>query len=267
MHRFSLVVLAACSSTLPTPRTPSHPVEEPKPIPKPVSGNVAPPTPDVHDDADTTADDSDAMEGRLEHAEVLGQGLEVTVSWWTMTGTTHVADELVIKTSRGALHLKSSDDDSGEVLPLIDEIYNAGKQRWVVIGWSSYGEGMQTEHAWLIDGSSQPHVVDKLEWTTDRRHAGLAIDPSGKLRIGIPLPVQPKSNDDEGDHGLHNEGDWQLVHGKQVFTLAQLAKLRAEENHLMAVHAYAPPFQAPLSERDWSGRFIWFSVDRLFARH
>jgi hypothetical protein len=110
-----------------------------------------------------------------------------------------------------------------------------------------------------------------LAWTTDRHHAGLAIDLGDKLRIGIPLPIRSQSendeDEDEDERGLHNEGDWQLVHGGRAFTLAQVEKLRASEHHVMSVRAYTPPTQSSATQRDWSGRFVWFSVDtKRFAR-
>lgn len=207
------------------------------------------------------------LEPRLEHVDVRDGDLKVRVSWWTMTGTTHLATELVISTSRGTLTLKDPGEDSDEVLPLIERIYKAGNERWVVLGWSSYGEGMQTEHAWLIGGRSRPRILDKLAWTTDRHHAGLAIDLGDKLRIGIPLPIRSQSDSDEDDHALHNEGDWQLVHGGRAFTLAQVEKLRASEHHVMSVRAYTPPTEASATQRDWSGRFVWFAADtKRFAR-
>lgn len=200
------------------------------------------------------------LEPRLEHAEVRAEGIEVRVAWWTLTGNTHVADELAITTRRGTLRLKTAGEEGGETLPLIDQIYKAGKSRWVVLGWSSYGEGMQTEHAWLIDATSQPRIVDKLEWTTDRRHAGLAIDLA-PLRIGIPLPRAPADDDK-----LHDELDWQLVHAKRSLTLDQVAKLPATETHIMAVRAYTPPFHRSASEAEWSGRFVWFDAGKRFQR-
>lgn len=202
--------------------------------------------------------DDDELEPRLEHANVRADGIEVRVSWWTLTGTTHVADELVITTRRGTLRLKDSGEEGGETFPLIEQLYKVGKARWLALGWSSYGGGMQSEHAWLIDATSKPRIVDKLEWTTDRSHAGLVID-FDPMRIGIPLPRVPTDDD-----RLHSELEWQLVHDKRSRTLAQVAKLPATEAHIMAVRAYTPPFHRSASELDWSGRFVWFGVDKRF---
>jgi hypothetical protein len=222
--------------------------------------------PDNSDVAATTTDVPADVEPQLEHEDVHGEGITIAVSWWTQTGTTHVADELVITTSRGTLRLKNADDEDGEVIPLLEQIYTVGPHRWLVLGWSSYGEGMQTEHAWLIDDTSKPVVVDKLGWTTDRSHAGIALDMRDKLLVGIPLPQSSSSDSREDEPSLHNERDWQLAHGDRTFTLAEVAQLPASESHLMAVRAYAPPLQKSASERGWSGRFVWFAVGRRFTR-
>jgi hypothetical protein len=125
---------------------------------------------------------------------------------------------------------------------------------------------MQSEHAWLVDGSAAPRIVDRLEWTTDRMHAGLALDPGKKLRIGIPLPKHAAGDDGTDDSGLHAEDEWRLAHGKKTWNLGQVSKLRAGEAHVMTVQAYTPPFKASASERGWSGRFVWFAVEKRFVR-
>jgi hypothetical protein len=112
---------------------------------------------------------------------------------------------------------------------------------------------MQSEHAWLIDGNATPRIVDTLQWTTDRAHAGVVFDPAA-VSIGIPLPV--------GE--LHDESDWQLVHGAKTLALGQVKKLRSSEVQLVTVRAYTPPFQTPASQREWSGRFVWFDVAERF---
>lgn len=217
----------------------------------------------------SAAEDLSMLESQLEHREVTGDGIEIDVSWWTLTGTWHLADELVISTARGTLRLKTREGDDGpqEALPLLEEIYPLGDHRWIVVGWSSFGEGMQTVHAWLVDGTSAPRIVDKLEWTTDRTHSGIVIDATSKVRIGIPLPVRSSETDDpDGERTLHNRLDWELVHGKRTFRLDQVAKLRTTEHHVMSVHAYTPPFQDSASTRGWSGRFVWFSAEKTFVR-
>jgi hypothetical protein len=199
-------------------------------------------------------------ESHVERGFVSGDGIKIEVSWWTMTGTTHVADELVITTKRGKLRLQS-DEESGNALPLVEKVYDAGRGRWVVLGWSSFGGGMETVHAWIVDAT--PRVLDKLEWTTDRSHAGVAVDTSSGVRVGIPLPIVV--GDDDEEPGLHDDEDWRLAHGTRNLSLANVNKLPAIETPLASLPGYyTPPFQTPPSERHWSGRIVWFAAGKRF---
>ena len=166
----------------------------------------------------------DDLEGHVEHAGVGGPGLDAGITWHTETGTTHVALEVSLVSPRGTRKL-SGDDFSRETgdplhveaLPLVDRILVAGPQRWIVLGWSSYGEGMEHEHAWLIeDTATGPTIVDSLVWMTDRAHAGFRVDTS-TLRVGVPVP--PPSDE------LHNGSDWYLRHGNQHLWLAEVRQL------------------------------------------
>jgi hypothetical protein len=183
---------------------------------------------------------------QTKHARVLGPGgLGVEVSWETMTGQTHVATELAIATPGGTL--KPEEDEQG--LPLLERVFQAGPHGWILLGWSSHGEGFQSEHVWLVeDDGGAPRVVDRLVWTSDRMHAGLALDPT-KLRVGIPLPV--------GD--LHAATDWELHHGKQKLSLEQLAHQAAPATNVMTLPGYYdPPNDDEPSTMHWSGRIVWF---------
>lgn len=116
---------------------------------------------------------------------------------------------------------------------------------------------MQTEHAWLVDGSRAPRVVDTLAWTTDRSHAGIAVEVSRKLEIGIPLP---------GDEALHDVDGWQLVHRGKTLDLAKVRTLAAHHVDLAALRAfYTPPFQRQPTELRWSGAFVWWVADKHFT--
>ncbi len=211
--------------------------------------------------SDRIARADDALdESHVERAFVSGDGIKIEVAWWTMTGTTHVADELVITTKRGKLRLES-DEESGLAIPLVEKVYSAGRGRWVVLGWSSFGGGMETVHAWIVDAT--PRVIDKLEWTTDRSHAGVVVDASNGVRVGIPLPIGAGS--DDGDDHLHDDEGWQLAHGTRSLSLANVTKLPASETSLASLPGYyTPPFQTPPAERRWSGRIVWFSAGKRF---
>jgi hypothetical protein len=210
------------------------------------------------------------------------QGIHVLVRWCTDTGQYHIAKELVITTPGGTLRFasQSSNGVPDEVheepmYPLMEQILAVGPTRWVLLGWTSYGEGLQTEHAWLIEDRQGPHVLDSLAWTTDRTHGGFAVESSRTppiVRIGIPLPETPKhrefdpDQDEDGPPALHNAGDWELVHDQQQLALDDLRRLPSVEQHVMSLRGYYnPPYQEEPSRRHWSGRFIWFSAGAKFT--
>lgn len=242
------IVVTGCSSTqAPTSPTVAQPSTAAKPT-TPAAVAIEPePAPELDD-----------LEPQLERAEVRGEGITVEVTWWTLTGSTHLAASLAITTARGTLRLEAPDPEDGEALPLVAHIYKTGVDRWVLLGWSSFGSGMQSEHAWLVDGSGEPRIADRLEWRTDRSHAGIVIDRDPKLRIGIPLPAP--------DEALHDDEGWALVHGTQTRTLAEVTKLPSAATDMLAVRTYTPPFDRSASGRGWSGRVVWFSVGDRFVR-
>lgn len=230
----------------------------------------------------------------LEQADLDGPaGLHVTVRWATGTGQYHCARQLMITTPGGVLRLESpylhgipeedapdgsrAQGDGGmyPLYPLLERVLVAGLHRWVILGWSSFGEGLQTEHAWLIEDRPGPMLVDALTWTTDRSHGGLAIERSKtplEVRIGIPLPDEPRPSEPERTEGsdgpppLHLPGDWELVHGKQRWDLSELRRLPSVERRVKSLSAYYdPPFQDAPSRLHWAGRFVWFSAQHQFT--
>ena len=133
------------------------------------------------------ADDDDLDEelARLEQAEIQGPGgIHILVRWHRRTGQTHVAAELTFTTAGGTLRFAepppesaaSGSEDAPPDYPLMERILPAGPKRWFVLGLSSFGEGMQTQHAWLIEDRHGPQLLDSLAWTTDRSHGGFAVE-------------------------------------------------------------------------------------------
>jgi hypothetical protein len=216
----------------------------------------------------------DAEEGMpAEQAELDAPGgLHAVVRWHRLTGQTHVADELTLTTAGGTLRFEPpppgsaapGSEDVPPDYPLVERILPAGTGRWVALGWSSHSEGMETVHAWLIEDHGGPKLLDSLAWTTDRGHAGVAVDASAtQVRIGIPLP---EMTDPDGGTAIHQAGAWMLEHGTQQLDLDELLRLPFSETHVMALRDYYdPPFQYEPSRRHWSGRFVWFSAGARFA--
>ncbi len=219
-------------------------------------------------------DESEDLDSELVTDEVRGlYGLRVQVSWMTLTGTTHVASALTIETPGGKLELAQpaedarledvppEDQDTGRVLPLIDRVLELGPGRWVLLGWSSFGEGMMTNHAWLIVDRGGPRIADELSWSTSRSFAGLALDVgAGAVRVGVPVPTKPRRRG--GDDEPHRLSDWMLTHGKRDLGIDDVWRLPATRQHVMSLAAFhTPPTGASPAEQGWSGRFVWFAAN------
>jgi hypothetical protein len=217
------------------------------------------------------APSSDADVSQSRQYDFEDGALRVTVTRTTLTGTMHSADSVVITSPGGTVHLGGGDFAGGDVdrddsaakspadgihaegLPLFERALAAGAHRWVLLGWSSFGEGMQSEHAWLVeDGAGGPRVVDSLVWRSDRMHGGVALDLRTSVRVGVPIP-------DATEH-VHNADMWQLRHDGRVFTLAETQAMPRTITPVTGLHEYYdPPDGGAPSSRHWAGRFVWFA--------
>ena len=190
------------------------------------------------------ADDDDAP--REETEFVAGpHGLEITYTWEHETGTWHTAKHVAIEL--GAAKISRETDEEHGTLPLFEKAFDAGTNRWILLGWSSTGSGMQTQTAWLVKKTgAKLEVTDELDWTTDRGHPGLALEGSGtKLRVGV---LEPPADDD-----AHDAGSWSLdVRGKSR-DLAEIRKLKFAAG---SPPLYAPPFD----ERTCPCRVAWIGI-------
>jgi len=178
------------------------------------------------------ADDDDAPREDTEF--VAGpHGLEITYTWEHETGTYHFANHATIALGAAKLD-RESDIEKGVLVPLFEKAFEAGPNRWILLGWSSTGGGMQTQSAWIVKKAGRTlQVTDELAWTTDRAHPGLALEGSGvKLRVGIQKP--PASDDD-----AHEAGEWSLETTGKKRTLDDVRKLRFVA---ASPPLYAPPF-------------------------
>jgi hypothetical protein len=182
--------------------------------------------------ADDAADDlGDLM--REETEFVAGpHGLEITYTWQHDTSTWHTANHLTIAVA--AAKIERATDDEHMILPLFAKAFDAGANRWVLLGWSSTGSGMQTQTAWIVKKvGNKLQIADELDWTTDRGHPGLAFEGEGaKLRVGILKP--PASDDD-----AHDAGEWSLETGGKLRRMDVVRKLKFVAG---TPALYAPPF-------------------------
>jgi len=161
------------------------------------------------------ADDDDAPREDTEF--VAGpHGLEITYTWEHETGTYHFANHATIALGAAKLD-RESDIEKGVLVPLFEKAFEAGPNRWILLGWSSTGGGMQTQSAWIVKKAGRTlQVTDELAWTTDRAHPGLALEGSGvKLRVGIQKP--PASDDD-----AHEAGEWSHETYRAAFSRREL---------------------------------------------
>ena len=180
------------------------------------------------------ADDDDVPQ---QHTEFVAgpHGLEVTYTWRSETGTWHTADHVTIALGAAKVE-RDEDDERGLLVPLFAKAFDAGTNRWVLLGWSSTGSGMQTQSAWIVKKVGKAlKVTDELDWTTDRGHPGLAFEGEGaKLRVGILKP--PASDDD-----AHDSGSWSLDTVGKRRAMDEVRKLHFTAG---SPQLYAPPFDA-----------------------
>jgi len=192
------------------------------------------------------ADDDDAP--RAETEFVAGpHGLEITYTWEHDTGTYHFASHAKIALGAATLE-RVSDIEQGTLVPLCEKAFDAGPDRWILLGWSSTGSGMQMQSAWLVKKIGRTlKVTDELDWTTDRAHPGLAFEGSGTLlRVGIPQP--PAADDD-----AHDAGEWSLdTHGVKR-GMDAVRKLRF-------VAASPPLYAPPFDETKCPCRIAWIGI-------
>jgi hypothetical protein len=118
------------------------------------------------------------------------------------SGTTHYAETLTLSIA-GSRSLRVPGSD----LPIPGPSFRLPDGRFILLGWSSSGSGMQTMHALLVgDRAGAVTLLDHLAYQTDRHNAALLIrtKPDGSVVIGVPEPSQGF---------LHDEDEWTFQYG------------------------------------------------------
>jgi hypothetical protein len=262
MDKYTLtLVLFLTASCAAGSGSPSTSVRSPEPL-KSTIANTAPSVESAVTVAKSPSVEPSVVDGDIRQGEVYGSGgFRARVSWFTDTGTMHAAHELELLTKNGTLHYAeadfvqdgASDALHAEALPLVDRIITIAPDRWIVLGWSTPGEGMQAVHAWLVDDTATgPKVVDSLLWMTDREHAGFVLD-SATHRVGIPLP---------DSSSLHVPELWYLRHDGQQLAFDAVQKQRTQLAQL--AEYYGPPTSDSPAQRHWSSRVLWFDAHQRF---
>src|SRR5947207_4995147 len=152
------------------------------------------------------------------------------------TGTTHFVEMLTLSiTSARPLRVP------GSFLPIPGPSFQLPDARFILLGWSSPGSGMQSMHALLVGvRAGSVTLFDQLIYFTDRPNAAflVRIEPDGSVLIGIPEPSDFR----------HYEDEWSLqygLRGRHRLLIDSIRKLSFERvasrsNDIF----YAPPTNA-----------------------
>jgi hypothetical protein len=178
--------------------------------------------------------------------------VEVAAAASGSAGTMHFADELRLSVGGSALLVLKS-EPGGKLIPIPGPQYPIDGTHVLLLGWSSYGAGMQTIHAMLVHLEGGHVTLQReLTLTTARTASVLIVRRNGpnEIRLGIGEPAGR----------LHDENDWLLILGPdrdQRLNMAQIQKLPfAAEAKREADALYAPPFQ----NAHFPARVTWLSV-------
>jgi len=171
------------------------------------------------------------------------------------TGTMHFAETLTLSIG-AARPLRVP----GSFLPIPGPSFRLSDGRFLLLGWSSTGSGMQSMHALLVgDRAGVMTLFDHLIYDTDRPHAALLVraGPDGSVWIGVPEP----SSD-----FLHNEDEWSLQYGlshKRHLLIGAIRKLSFETVISRSDDVfYAPPTKATPR----TARVAWVHVTKAGFR-
>jgi hypothetical protein len=170
------------------------------------------------------------------------------------TGTMHFAETLTLSIAGSRpLQIPRTNIRMGSYLPIPGPSFRLPDGRFILLGWSSSGGGMETIHALLVgDRAGAVTVFDHLIYDTDRFHATVLVrtEPDGSVLIGVSEPLDR----------LHDEEDWSLQYGlrrKHRLLIAAIRKLAFETITSRSDDVfYAPPFNATLR----TGRVAWVHV-------
>ena len=157
------------------------------------------------------------------------------------TGTMHYAEGLTLTAPCARpLRLPGSAPDGDTLLPLPGPSFRLPGARYLLLGWSSSGGGLQGVHALLLAcGDATLRVVDRLDVVTDRAHAGLLVHQQADGNVALGLPPPP-------DEPVHEPEAWALSHSGDASALTLDAMRRLAYVPLPPDRAdpfYAPPAQ------------------------
>jgi hypothetical protein len=180
--------------------------------------------------------------------------VEVTAAAAGSSGTMHFVDELRLSVGSSAPLILKSEPASGKLIPVPGPQYPIDDSHVLLLGWSSYGGGIQTIHALLVQVDNGNVTLQRELMLTAARTASTLIvrrDGPNEIRLGVAEPAAR----------MLSERDWLLVFGPdsdQRLDLAQIRKLAfGPEAKREADTLYAPPFQ----NARFPQRGTWLSVN------
>src|SRR5262245_17886689 len=109
-------------------------------------------------------------------------------------GTMHYADRLVIRWSGSSPLELSSDEEAGRLVPLFNRVLPTREGRIVLLGWSSFGGGEDTQEAWIVESKNgELAIVDKLSATGPRAQwPHLVVKTAADREIRIARADNPR---------------------------------------------------------------------------
>ncbi len=108
------------------------------------------------------------------------------------TGTCHNAERVRIESDGAKPYEVETDLANGTIAPLFSNPIALGRERFLLLGWSSMGGGNHTFHAWLVSVKhGSVSVYSRLEFTCRRHHYGLVLQENNKqVRLGLNKPPE-----------------------------------------------------------------------------
>jgi hypothetical protein len=102
----------------------------------------------------------------------------------------------------------TSDLERGVLVPLFTRQYALAKDRQVILGWTSWGSGEQSDHAWIVEvASGTVRIASTLKLSAHRADTFFVLHrDEGRVRIGVP-PERDASGIDE---------PWVTLNGKPI---------------------------------------------------
>jgi hypothetical protein len=165
------------------------------------------------------------------------------------TGTMHFAEALTLSIA-AARPLRVP----GSFLPIPGPTFRLPDGRFILLGWSSPGSGMQSMHALLVgDRAGAVKLLDHLIYFTDRPNAALLVrtELSGSVFIGVPEPPSDF---------LHYEDEWSLQYGlprKRRLLIDSIRKLSFETVTSRSDDVFYAP---PTNSTPRTARVAWVHV-------